>query len=300
MSSKNGLLTDSDFLTAAAAEVSDALGRFITMFEGHPQAAKKLGTLRSQLKPGKMLRSRLGMALCPATSPVRPALVTACAATELIHTATLFHDDVVDGACIRRTQPTLWREYGTTGAILLGDLFYSTGLRILIDKNLMREAASLITKVQELCATEAQHELIMRGRTLDIETSIQIARGKTGPLFAFTAEAAAGDDAEAAAAFEEVGYRLGTAYQLIDDFLDEIGDEGTIGKTLGTDRKRRKFTLAQDHTIPDSFIHDKIGSICESTLDLLAPWPDTRASAEAFTEQFLLSLLPPKVEEMAR
>ena len=96
---------------------------------------------------------------------------------------------------------------------------------------------------------------------------------KTGPLFAFVAEACGGEDAEARSALSEAGYCVGTAYQLADDLLDEIGDESSVGKTLGTDRKRRKFTLAQDAAHGENFLREQISEQCELAMEHVAPWP---------------------------
>ncbi len=219
-----------------------------------------------------MLRTRLGLALCPQGSGDQDAVARACAATELIHTATLYHDDVIDGASLRRQQPTLWQEVGQTGAILLGDLFFSSAIELLLDGADLNQARLFVARVKEVCATETIHEMVFQGRTVDAETCIAIARGKTGALFAFVAECC-GKDATMAKAMAEAGYCVGTAYQLADDLLDEVGVEQLAGKTLGTDRKRRKFTLAQQIGSSDNAVLAEISRLCGSAIELLRPWP---------------------------
>ena len=244
---------------------------------------KALNKLRAQFVPGKMLRTRLGMALNSLNSQTRSEMIASCAATELIHSATLFHDDVIDGASLRRRNPTLWREIGPTGAILMGDLFFSSALQLIIGYGKIDRVSSFVDKVREVCATEMIHELVYRDREIDIETCIKVARGKTGPLFAYVAETSGGSDEKKAQLLNEVGYKLGTAYQLADDLIDVLGDEERIGKTLGTDRKRRKFTLAQsEKSFSEAFIQEKVISMCNSALKLTSKWPELTSSLEKY------------------
>ena len=129
-----------------------------------------------------MLRTRLGMALSYSDSGLRDELVKSCAATELIHSATLFHDDVIDGASLRRRNPTLWREVGPTGAILMGDLFFSSALEVVIDCGDIGRVASFVKKVREVCATEMTHELVFREKEIDMETCLKGGTRKNRPF----------------------------------------------------------------------------------------------------------------------
>ena len=259
------------FLDAAVGHIQVAFDSALT-FVTVDIDRRRLESLRRHVLPGKMLRTRLGLALSPQGSGDQDAIARACAATELIHTATLYHDDVIDGATLRRQQPTLWQEVGQTGAILLGDLFFSSAVELLLDGADLNQARLFVARVKEVCATETIHEMVFQGRTVDAETCIAIARGKTGALFAFVAECCA-KDVTMAKAMAEAGYRVGTAYQLADDLLDEIGVEQLAGKTLGTDRKRRKFTLAQQIGSSDNTVLTEINRLCGSAIELLRPWP---------------------------
>lgn len=249
---------------------------------------EKVGRLRNHFSLGKMLRTRLAIALSGGNARDSHSLHKACAATELIHSATLFHDDVIDGASLRRGHPSLWKDIGSTGAILTGDLFFSSSLKLIIENGNLTQVASFVEKVREVCATEMIHELVYRGKQIGVDTCIEIARGKTGPLFAFVAESCSDGDKDKLAAFQEAGYCLGTAYQISDDLLDVVGDEQQIGKTLGTDRKRRKFTLAHDASLSNLLVQEKIDSLCNSALKLLWPWPEYVSRIETFirTELF--------------
>ena len=286
-SSDEYMPTDSHFIDDTLQQiyqVFDSVARELN--ESEDQTV--LNRLKKQFVPGKMLRTRLGMALFLSDSEVREELIKSCAATELIHSATLFHDDVIDGASLRRRNPTLWREVGSTGAILMGDLFFSSALQVVIDCGNIGRVASFVNKVREVCATEMTHELVFREKEINMETCLKVARGKTGPLFAYVAEVSGGTDGNKANVLREVGYKLGTAYQLADDLIDVLGDEEKIGKTLGTDRKRRKFTLAQREKVTsDTYIQNKVQQLCNSALELTAKWPELTFRLEKYVNNEL-------------
>ena len=126
-----------------------------------------------------------------------------------------------------------------------------------------------------------------------------MARGKTGPLFAFVAEVSGGIDGKKAKILSEVGYRLGTAYQLADDLIDVLGDEEKIGKTLGTDSKRRKFTLAQKEKFTSGlYIQNKVRVLCNSALELTAKWPELTFRLEKYVNKELFPYWELNLSEM--
>jgi geranylgeranyl pyrophosphate synthase len=221
---------------------------------------------------GKMLRTRLAQALAGENwEKSSPHLVQASVSVELIHTASLFHDDVVDGASLRRGKPALWRVFTPSSAVLIGDLFFCEALSVLLETGNSRIYRQFNMKVKEVCEFEARQEIFLRGSKYDRETCVDIARGKTGPLFAFAAMMCAGDNRELEVALEEAGYRIGCAYQIADDILDEESSESSAGKTLGTDRLRRKFTLAQGDVVQ---AREVLARILESATYPLASWPE--------------------------
>ena len=115
-----------------------AMRRCFTNLPAAATTGNRAEMLQSALTPGKMLRSRLAWALCPQEENLQEAVVAAAAATELLHNATLFHDDVIDDATIRRARPALWQQIGANGAILLGDLFFCSALDILAKSSTTR------------------------------------------------------------------------------------------------------------------------------------------------------------------
>ena len=233
------------------------------------------GTLDvSQLQPGKMLRSRLAGRFVEAG--VADDLLTVrdlCAATEIVHTASLCHDDLVDGADTRRGQCSLWRATSPSAAVLIGDLLLCEATELLRTIAGGRFLGDFLAKVTEMVQAEAQQELVFRGTCVDEETCLRLARGKTGPLFAFAAMVCGGDDPARCAALEEAGYRIGTAYQLGDDLTDAVGDERVAGKTLGADEARGKYTLAHIGAAGPDATREKIRDLCILAQECLATYP---------------------------
>ena len=237
-----------------------------------------------QLLGGKMLRTRLGARLASSgeVDVDIASLERLCAATEMAHTASLCHDDVIDNGVVRRGWPALWRLTSPSGAVLLGDMLLCEAMSMVIDTDGGRYIKLFVEKTREVCATEAEQELLLRHRALDRATCERIARGKTGPLFALVCMVAGGADGGLSKALEEAGYRIGTAYQLADDLLDQVGDEEDAGKTLGTDRERGKFTLAQLSLQGRRLLGKRVGELCESALSCLAGWPGVAKAVSEF------------------
>jgi octaprenyl-diphosphate synthase len=247
----------------------------------------------SQLMPGKMLRTKLAARLVSNGSlPVDlRTLERACAATEMVHTASLCHDDVIDKSIVRRGRPTLWRATTRSGAVLVGDLLLCDAMELLLDTDGGRYVGAFVKKLKEVCLAEAEQELALRGRQLDEQTCLRLARGKTGPLFAFVGQVCGGDDEELSAAIEEAGYRIGTAYQLGDDLLDVVGEERVAAKTLGTDQRRGKLTLPQLSAQGPVRTREQIDRLCRCSIDCVSGWPGVRTGIEEFWDCDLQPIL---------
>lgn len=186
---------------------------------------------------GKMLRSRLVYHLGKSTGTDPRLMVYGSAAVEMIHTASLLHDDVIDGGVLRRGMPTFWVEKGPAGAILLGDLLLFKAIDLICRVAGGRYTHDLVKLTGEVCEAESEQELMLDSSDSQLEICQSIARRKTGALFAFAAMLAGKGDAQRTASLKEAGYLLGTVYQLADDILDTRSDKG-CGKTLGTDAAR--------------------------------------------------------------
>lgn len=252
-------------------------------------AATGSEALRSQPFAGKMLRSALAARLIqhgPAAANPR-RIAGACSAVELVHTASLFHDDVIDEATLRRGCPSLWNSTTRKGAILVGDLLLCRAMQLVLSLDNPRWMESFMDKCREVCAAEAQQELRARGVRIAAEDCLRIARQKTGPLFAFTALVCGEDDEELSAALEEAGYCVGTAYQLGDDLLDEVADEEEAGKTLGTDAERNKYTLACGDGEGPEVLMNHVRELTRGAAECLAPWPDRQRAVMEFLQSDL-------------
>ena len=165
---------------------------------------------------------------------------------ELIHMATLVHDDIIDGASARRSMPTANAKWGNALAVLLGDALFSHALTLATDFNSIEICRKVGQAAREVC----QGEIIQTQRRFDLTLSkedyFQVIEMKTGALFAAAtglAAAVSGLSSKDEASLAAYGMKLGTAYQIYDDCLDLVGSEEVVGKTLRTDLAKGKLTL---------------------------------------------------------
>ena len=246
--------------------------------------------LPAALLPGKMLRTQLAGRLVSAAGSRADVqrVEQLCAAVEIVHTASLCHDDVIDGGTVRRGAASLWRQTGPSAAVLIGDALLADAIALVASAGNPAALDAFLRKIRETCTAEATQELILRGNAVSEADCLRVARGKTGPFFAFAACVCGGADSTLSAALEEAGYRVGTVYQLADDLLDvtgglaEHGPELRSRKTLGTDAARRKSTLAHGGEEGLRTAHKHMTALSRSALDLLAAWPKARAGLEMF------------------
>lgn len=227
---------------------------------------------------GKMLRARLLLRLSLAGRIPDSVAVPAAAAVELVHAASLLHDDVIDGGLVRRQAPAFWKTHGIPGAVLLGDLMLMKALEVALGAADARLVGELVRFAGETCNAESEQELLLRGTPWNWEACLDVDRRKTGALFAFAAGTAGGDDAPLRLALQEAGYALGTAYQLADDLLDVAGDDRSAGKTLGRDRARRIHTAATAFPGQPAELRDRARALRAQAVDRLRNWPALRAA----------------------
>ena len=237
---------------------------------------------------GKMLRARLSIRIGVASDTAPELYRSAAAAVEMIHAASLLHDDVIDGAELRRAAPSFWMARGVSGAILLGDLLVcqAFGLARAGDHSI---TDSLVELSGVMCDAEAEQELVPCDEEASWDKCVNIARRKTGSLFAFAASAFSGDNPELLASLREAGYKLGTAYQMADDMLDAYGDSGEAGKTLGSDAGREKTTVASACRDEGTDPAEYISGLCDESKALLTPWPGI---AKAWEEYLSVEMVP--------
>jgi len=251
---------------------------------------------RDLLGNGKMLRARLALRVGLANGTDRDVLVKAATAVEIIHGASLLHDDVIDGGILRRGAPSFWKRHGTNGAILFGDLLVFKGLQLVAAAGRADLLHDLIELCAQVCHSEVEQELVLRGTPGTWEKCEQIARAKTGPLFAFAAAAgAAANEPGQAEALREAGFMLGTAYQLADDLLDASGNEALSGKTLGRDRERGKTTaLTATRNAPGDPVA-YLYALLDASAAQVAAWPLLEQAWTTFLETAITPLFRQQV-----
>jgi octaprenyl-diphosphate synthase len=175
---------------------------------------------------------------------IRPDHVRCAAVVELIHTATLVHDDLLDQADVRRRVETIHTRYGDRASILLGDIIYARGFVISTE---VEGAARLLAEcTREICIGEIMQVGNAGNLQLTLQEYEEIIHRKTAILYGLSCKLGAllsGASPEQAEAMERYGNRMGEAFQIIDDSLDLIGDAEVVGKSLGTDLGNGKLTL---------------------------------------------------------
>lgn len=173
-------------------------------------------------------------------------LVKAAAVVELVHLATLVHDDIMDEAELRRSRRTAAREYGATAAVLLGDALFSHALHLAAQFPTTDVCYMVSESTRKVCAGEIVQTLRRGSTRITREDYWRIIDLKTAELFRVSCYLGAllsGANLAYVEAVATFGRHLGIAYQIYDDLADFFGDEGRIGKTLGTDFESGKITL---------------------------------------------------------
>lgn len=165
---------------------------------------------------------------------------------ESIHTASLLHDDVVDGANIRRGNPPAHFLWGNQIAVLVGDFFYSNALRLANSLKNQRIMDALSSATAKMSEKELMQLSIKGNPSISEEEYMEIITGKTAVLMSAASRSGAilgGAPREKEEALAAFGLKLGMAFQIADDILDYRAEEKTLGKSLGKDLEEGKITL---------------------------------------------------------
>jgi octaprenyl-diphosphate synthase len=171
---------------------------------------------------------------------------TLAAVVEMIHTATLLHDDVVDESDLRRGHATANATFGNAASVLVGDFLYSRAFELMVSVGSVR-VLEILSRATNVIAEGEVLQLMNSGNPhLDENTYLAVIQRKTAKLFEAATQLGAvlgGAQPEREAALARYGMHLGTAFQLVDDVLDYSGDQAAIGKNLGDDLAEGKMTL---------------------------------------------------------
>ncbi len=195
---------------------------------------------------GKRLRPMLTLATARMCGYAGEDHVKLAATVEFIHTATLLHDDVVDGSSQRRGRPTANLLWDNKSSVLVGDYLFARSFQLMVETGSIR----VLDILADAAATIAEGEVLQlttaANLATDADTYLKVVRGKTAALFAAATEVGGVIAARPAAEVEALrvyGDALGIAFQMVDDLLDVAGDAAVTGKNVGDDFRDRKLTL---------------------------------------------------------
>ena len=237
--------------SALTASLRAGLARVVSVFDGHLgselECVTELTALVERYR-GKMLRPTLTLlaGLASGSRGLTREHEVLAAVAEMIHMATLVHDDVLDEAETRRRGRTVCALHGNETAVILGDYLISSSFHLCstLGKPEWSERIGAVTTT--LCEGELL-QLVNRGNVaLREETYFDIIRMKTGSLIGLACELGALASGAAAAEVEALGAygrEVGAAFQIQDDLLDLLGDEATVGKSVRKDQEKGKLTL---------------------------------------------------------
>ena len=173
-------------------------------------------------------------------------MIRLAAVMEMLHTATLVHDDIIDNADLRRNRPSLNAKFGNQAAVLMGDWLYMSAFETALEQRSL-EILDILTRLTRMMTEGELLQLTLIGN-IDIteEQYFDVLKRKTAFLFSACCEIGAvltAGTPEQQAALRDYGMNLGIAFQLADDVFDFTAEEKTIGKAAGTDILEGKMTL---------------------------------------------------------
>lgn len=209
---------------------------------------KRIGTSVNLLREsqGKRLRPLLVFSSCSLFRSPNKNTIKAAIASELIHMASLVHDDIIDKSSMRRGKPSVNSLYGNHAAVLLGDALFAEAFRILASLDLLSSMHHFVRAIQSMCSGEIQQGQSQYDTNRSVNAYFSHISQKTGALI----EASCQSGVETAQAndfqvehLREFGDYLGTAFQIADDILDFVGAEETLGKPVLNDLRQGNFTL---------------------------------------------------------
>ncbi len=216
---------------------------------------------RALFAGGKRIRPMLvilsGKLIAP-DSPQNSALVAS--SFELVHVASLLHDDVIDDASLRRGHPAPNMTIGNKRSILLGDYLMLKSLDLLLSPEFSHLVPLVISTINEMILGEGLELQYCKNLAISVETSLEINRLKTAVLFANACKAGAlvsNANEEQVRVLHDFGMNLGIAFQLVDDVLDYTGDEKQLGKPVFNDFKECKATIPLIYTLQDASDDEK-------------------------------------------
>ena len=236
--------------TALAELLAPEMDRVNTLIRTRTEAehAARIGDVASHLvnAGGKRLRCMLTLSAAKLYGYEGSGNVLLATAVELIHTATLLHDDVVDESRQRRGTPTANLLWDNKSSVLVGDFLFARSFQLMVETGSQRVLGILSNAAATIAEAEVLQLVAAQNLATDENRCLRIARGKTAALFSAATESGsviADAPEEHIIAFREYGDALGIAFQISDDLLDYLGDTAVTGKGVGEDFRAGKPTL---------------------------------------------------------
>jgi octaprenyl-diphosphate synthase len=266
---------------------------------------------------GKRLRPLVHLLSARACGYSGQAHVQLAAVIEFIHTATLLHDDVVDGSQRRRGQRAAHQVWGNAASVLVGDFLYSRSFQLMVELDSIRIMEILAETTNTIAAGEVLQLMQLGDTELDESGYLRVIGDKTACLFSAASRLGAvlaGSGSQAEEALSSFGFALGQAFQITDDWLDYSGHGESLGKNLGDDLAEGKVTLPLILALKSAAESDrnflvetiKAGGTDEldrvrSILDETDALTESRNRAAGFAERAAqeLAMLPPGSERSA-
>ncbi len=251
-------------LQSAMAPISSELARVEAVLKSELQSGN--ASIREMLEyvgelGGKRLRPCLLLLAAKACGEPTEESVRLSAVVELVHTATLVHDDVLDKALVRRHKQTVHERWDVPSSILIGDWLFAHAYGLANRGSSTIPGRWIADAAKQVCEGEILQGQSIRHFEIGIEEYIQLLEAKTGALCAVSCSLGAwsgGGDETACHRLQRFGLKLGTAFQVYDDWLDVWGNQDYAGKTLGTDLTSFKPTLPALRALSSMATEDRL------------------------------------------
>jgi octaprenyl-diphosphate synthase len=267
-------------IAADLEEVERILAR--TLKSRYPQVAPVVDHVRHYR--GKRLRPVLLLLTARACGRLTPAHHVLGAVVEMIHTATLVHDDILDGAEVRRHVPTVNARWDNQTGVLLGDYLFTHAFHLASSLDDVLACRLIGQATNRVCEGEMCQGLQRGDLSLTEEAYFEVIDGKTAELIACCCQLGAVYSGAAPAvvdALTRYGRGVGLAFQIADDLLDLVGEEGAAGKSLGTDLAQQKLTLPLIHLLEQG----TPGAAARARQLLSHPGPQQRAALRPLLDE---------------
>jgi len=239
-----------------------------------------------RLRPALVLLSEKAACGSGQSTCDRQELIEIAAAMELIHIASLIHDDVLDEASVRHNRPTINSRYGEDVSIVLGDYVYSKAFQLIGERGGAEVFSCVSEAIGAMCEGELIHVCQRRNLELSEHNYLLIAEKKTASLFAACCRAGAiiGNHLESVqTALKEFGLNFGVAFQIVDDCRDVIGEASELGKQPGQDM------LVGDVTLPLLALSGSVGQAEREEIKSMLGSAEDRDSLERLKKMLIES-----------